>query len=246
MARVPGAGGVIGIDDLGQIVDNLVTKLGPDNAAKVLPTLLGAGGLGAGIAGTAAAAGGGGGLLNAIGGFAAATGANFVAEKLAGSAAGALGPTAYATAAPTGASKYLVSPETGMAYQQYYESVLPRIRGLNAVLRTFGQEELPLPESPQAFVQRSADVLSQQQEEATDRQMRLQGQAREYDALIQSLASQAQVATQREKSLGDVQRQRIESGYSAASSMLNQAIKDIAARERYENNTTLAQLAKPI
>jgi hypothetical protein len=43
-----------------------------------------------------------------------------------------------------------------------------------------------------------------------------------------------------------VQRQRVESGYNAASSMLNQVIKDVVARERYENNTTLAELAKPV
>jgi hypothetical protein len=194
----------------------------------------------------AAQGGGGGGLLASLGGFATATGANFIAEKLANSAAGVAGPTSYATAEPTGASKYLVSPETGMSYQQYYESVLPRIRATNAIFRALGQAELPEPETPQEFVQRSADVLSQQQEEATNRMIRQTRANREYDALIQSLATQGQVATEREKSLGAVQRQRVESGYNAASSMLNQVIKDIGARERYENNTTLAQLAQPV
>lgn len=194
----------------------------------------------------AAAQGGGGGLLSGLGGFAAATGANFFAEKLANSAGGIAGPTSYATAAPTGASKYLVSPETGMSYQQYYESVLPRIRATNAIFRALGQAELPEPETPQEFVQRSADVLSQQQEEATNRMIRQTQANREFDVAIQSLASQAQVATEREKSLGAVQRQRVESGYNAASNMLNQVIKDIGARERYENNTTLAQLAQPV
>lgn len=194
----------------------------------------------------AAAASRGGGALAGLGGFLTATGANFLAEKLAGSAASAVSPTAYATAEPTGASKYLVSPETGMSYQQYYESVLPRIRATNAIFRALGQAELPEPETPQEFVQRSADVLSQQQEEATNRMIRQTRANREYDALIQSLASQGQVATEREKSLGAVQRQRVESGYNAASSMLNQVIKDIGARERYENNTTLAQLAQPV
>lgn len=194
----------------------------------------------------AAAATGGGGALAGLGGFLTATGANFLAEKLAGSAAGAVSPTAYATAEPTGASKYLVSPETGMSYQQYYESVLPRIRATNAIFRALGQAELPEPETPQEFVQRSANVLSQQQEEATNRMIRQTRANREYDALIQSLASQGQVATEREKSLGAIQRQRVESGYNAASSMLNQVIKDIGARERYENNTTLAQLAQPV
>jgi hypothetical protein len=194
----------------------------------------------------AAQGGGGGGLLASLGGFATATGANFIAERLANSAGGIAGPTSYATAAPTGASKYLVSPETGMSYQQYYESVLPRIRATNAIFRALGQAELPEPETPQEFVQRSADVLSQQQEEATNRMIRQTRANREYDAVIQSLATQGQVATEREKSLGAVQRQRVESGYNAASSMLNQVIKDIGARERYENNTTLAQLAQPV
>ena len=194
----------------------------------------------------AAAQGGGGGLLSSLGGFAAATGANFFAEKLANSAGGIAGPTSYATAEPTGASKYLVSPETGMSYQQYYESVLPRIRATNAIFRALGQAELPEPETPQEFVQRSADVLSQQQEEATNRFIRQTQANREFDVAIQSLATQGQVATEREKSLGAVQRQRVESGYNAASNMLNQAIKDIGARERYENNTTLAQLAQPV
>jgi hypothetical protein len=194
----------------------------------------------------AAAQGGGGGLLASLGGFATATGANFIAEKLANSAAGVAGPTSYATAEPTGASKYLVSPETGLSYQQYYESVLPRIRATNAIFRALGQAELPEPETPQEFVQRSADVLSQQQEEATNRMIRQTQANREFDVAIQSLATQGQVATEREKSLGAVQRQRVESGYNAASNMLNQAIKDIGARERYENNTTLAQLAQPV
>jgi len=194
----------------------------------------------------AAAASRGGGALAGIGGFLTATGANFLAEKLAGSAAATLSPTSYATVEPTGASKYLVSPETGMAYQQYYADQLYKTRNVNAILRALGQAELPEPETPQEFVQRSADVLSQQQEEATNRMIRQTRANREYDALIQSLASQGQVATEREKSLGAIQRQRVESGYNAASSMLNQVIKDIGARERYENNTTLAQLAQPV
>jgi hypothetical protein len=133
-----------------------------------------------------------------------------------------------------------------MAYQQYYADQLYKTRNVNAILRALGQAELPEPETPQEFVQRSADVLSQQQEEATNRMIRQTRANREYDALIQSLASQGQVATEREKSLGAIQRQRVESGYNAASSMLNQVIKDIGARERYENNTTLAQLAQPV
>jgi len=214
--------------------------------ASAIPTAATAGIAAPIVAAAQGGGGGGGGLLSSLGGFTAATGANFFAEKLANSAGGLSGPTSYATAEPTGASKYLVSPETGMSYQQYYESVLPRIRGTNAILRALGQAELPEPETPQEFVQRSADVLSQQQEEATNRMIRQTQANREFDVAIQSLATQGQVATEREKSLGAVQRQRVESGYNAASNMLNQAIKDIGARERYENNTTLAQLAQPV
>ena len=190
---------------------------------------------------TAAAKGGG-----FFGGLLSATGGNILADKIAQGIGAVVGPTQYARAEPSGASKYLVSPETGMSYQQYYESVLPRIRATNAFLQAIGQAPLPEPETPQEFVQRSADVLSQQQEEATNRIIRQTQANREYDALIQSLASQAKVATEREKSLGAVQRQRVESSYNAASSMLNQAIKDVVARERYDNNTTLAELAKPV
>jgi hypothetical protein len=190
---------------------------------------------------TAAAKGGG-----FFGGLLSATGGNILADKIAQGVGGAVGPTQYARAEPSGASKYLVSPETGMSYQQYYESVLPRIRTTNAFLQAIGQAPLPEPETPQEFVQRSANVLSQQQEEATNRMIRQTQANREYDALIESLKSQAQVATEREKSLGAVQRQRVESSYNAASSMLNQAIKDVVARERYDNNTTLAELAKPV
>lgn len=194
----------------------------------------------------ATAAAKGGGFLAALGGLLSATGGNMLADKIAQGVGGVVGPTQYARAEPSGASKYLVSPETGMSYQQYYESVLPRIRATNAFLQAIGQAPLPEPETPQDFVQRSANVLSQQQEEATNRMIRQTQANREYDALIQSLQSQAQVATEREKSLGAVQRQRVESSYNAASSMLNQAIKDVVALERYDNNTTLAELAKPI
>jgi replicative DNA helicase len=54
------------------------------------------------------------------------------------------------------------------------------------------------------------------------------------------------VLKQREQSLGDVQRQRVQSGYQTASDLLSQTIKDVVARERYENNQALAEHAKAI
>jgi hypothetical protein len=124
------------------------------------------------------------------------------------------------------------------------------------VRQLVGLEPLPLLDA-QEFIAGASAVKERELGGATQRKIQEIEAQRGYDVAIaeiarqaevekQRLASQAAVAAEREKSLGDIQRQRVESSYASASNLLNQAIKDVVARERYENNATLAELAKAI
>lgn len=139
-----------------------------------------------------------------------------------------------------------------LAYEQYAASEnfkrgllnllpgadLPRINTQEALDLASGRRSRELSES-------TARRIQEIQAEGGIR-LGIQQLIKEADIERQRLASQAQVAAEREKSLGDIQRQRVESSYQTASDLLNQAIKDVVARERYENNTSLAELAKAV
>lgn len=239
MARVPGAGGVVGIDDLGKLLQSLTQAGVPkEDLAKILPSLIPAG------IGVGAAAAAGPGLTSKLSDLAGAFGVNYAAERLANVGVGPT-PPPYAAAEPEG-SKYLFTPAAGLAYEQFYANENARRQFFNFLARSLGAEELPALETPAAFAARSAALTSRQMEEATARQIELEKAKRGYDLAIQQVASQADVSKQRLASLGDVQRQRVASSYDAATNMFNEALKNIAARERFENNATLAELAKPV
>lgn len=194
--------------------------------------------LGAGALGTVALQAGGELLGNAL-------------SSLLGGAAknvqGATAPTQYPVSETAGRSKYFFAPELGLAYQQYYESILPRVRALNALSNSLGLGDIAQePASPQEFAEFQTQLTEQQAENLTNRLIRETVAKEQFGYLGRGLEAQAQVETQKQKSLGDIQRQRVQSGYDAASSVLNKAIENVLARERFENNTAIAELAKPI
>ncbi len=252
MARVPGATGVIGVDDLGKIAATLKAQgLSTEGIEKILPSLVQAG------VGTAAAAPGLLGRLGqGVGGFVstlpAAVTSEFVASRLMGGA-----PTAYAQASPEPAGRgFLTTTQEQLAVQQYVATENFRRQALNAARVPLGMEPLPLLDA-QDFIESASAVKERELGGATERKIQEIEASRQFDVTLaeiarqaeiekQRIASQAEVARQREQSLGDIQRQRVESSYQTASDVLNQTIKDVVARERYENNTALAELARAI
>ncbi len=259
--------GVAGVTNLGKVVSELTQAFGGDaaRAAKFLETpgvfknLVEAGvittaGVGAASAAPAVAAGGGG-LLKALGIEAGAellaggavSGLGALGTAALGTVKGAAAPTQYPVGEPTGRSKYFFSPEVGLSYQQYYESVIPRVRALNALSNKLGLGDVAEePANPQQFAEFQTDLTEKQAENLTNRLIREIVAEKQFDYLARGLEAQATVERQKQQSLGEIQRQRVQSGYDAASSMLNKAIENVMAREKFENNTAIAELAKPI
>jgi len=199
----------------------------------------------------AATAAGGGGLLgSALGGgakLAGALGLEVAAEKLAGGLLGGTQPTQYPTGVPSGASKYFFSPELGLSYQQYYESVIPRVRALNAISERFGLGPIAEePVDPQSFATFQAQLSEKQAESLSNRRVREIMAEKQFDYLSNALQAQSAVRQQQVKSLGDIQRQRVESGYTAAQGIMESALQNVLARERFENNSAISELAKPV
>lgn len=179
--------------------------------------------------------------------LAGALGLEVAAEKLAGGLLGGVQPTQYPTGQPSGASKYFFSPELGLSYQQYYESVIPRIRALNEISNRFGLGDIAEePVDPQSFATFQAQLSEKQAESLSNRRIREIMAEKQFDYLSNALNAQSAIRQQQVKSLGDVQRQRVESGYTAAQGIMESALQNVLARERFENNPAIAELAKPV
>lgn len=179
--------------------------------------------------------------------LAGALGLEVAAEKLAGGLLGGVQPTQYPTGQPSGASKYFFSPELGLSYQQYYESVIPRIRALNEISNRFGLGDIAEePVDPQSFATFQAQLSEKQAESLSNRRIREIMAEKQFDYLSNALNAQSAVRQAQVKSLGDIQRQRVESGYTAAQGIMESALQNVLARERFENNPAIAELAKPV
>jgi hypothetical protein len=248
-----GRAGVTSVDDLSGIVNKLVEAgARPADIPSLLPLILG----GAGVAGAGAAAAAAAPAASTVGGIGSAAlrglgmlGTEVGAEAIANQMFGR--PYSPASSDPTGRG-FLTTTAEQLAYEQYAANENFRRSLLNL---------LPGADLPRINPQEALDIgetrKSRQLTEATARRIQeiqaeggirlgIQQLIKEAEIEKQRLASQAQVAAEREKSLGDIQRQRVESSYQTASNLLNQAIKDVVARERYENNTSLAELAKAV
>ena len=235
-----------GLVDAGVIT---TTGLGAAATAATVAAPVAAAAAAPAVAATAAA--GGGGLLgSALGGgakLAGALGLEVAAEKLAGGLLGGTQPTQYPTGVPSGASKYFFSPELGLSYQQYYESVIPRVRALNAISERFGLGPIAEePVDPQSFATFQAQLSEKQAESLSNRRVREIMAEKQFDYLSNALQAQSAVRQQQVKSLGDIQRQRVESGYTAAQGIMESALQNVLARERFENNSAISELAKPV
>lgn len=78
----------------------------------------------------------------------------------------------------------------------------------------------------------------------TEREIAKLRASREYDVINQALQSEAQIRQQQVKSLGDVQRERVVSGYDYAKNLLESAINNVYERTKLENSPVLSEIAK--
>jgi hypothetical protein len=192
---------------------------------------------------------------NVAGGLAGALATQIAADQLSDRLFTPVVPGAAASAAPAGKG-FLTTSSEQLSIYQWVVSENQRRRQLNFLSQFVGGEELPELD-PASVIAAYSQTKERELGGATERKIQEIEAQRGFDVQIaeiarqaeiekQRLASEAQVSAQRERSLGDVQRQRVESSYGTASNLLNQAIKDVVARERYENNTALAELARAI
>lgn len=233
--------GVIGVNDLTQAASQLINAGVP---AKDIPRILPLA-FGGGAAGAAASAGGVGQTVsNVLGGLGTAIAGEVAANRLLGQS------YVPAKGEPTGRG-FLTTTDEQRAIYEY----VARENFQRSALNKIGYN-LPMLDAEELISQASS-LKAGELQKATERSIQEKKVERGFDVQIaeiarqaeiekQRLASEAAVAAQREQSLGDIQRQRVESSYATARDLLNQTIKDVVARERYENNTTLAELARAI
>ena len=178
-----------------------------------------------------------------------------------------MGPSSYATADPTGRSKYFTSTTEQLAVEQYLNnerfrrSLLSVIPGMKDVLPPLPTREDIVGGFVDGQFTGGAALREAQAESLTRREIERIRAEKEYDYAarlaeaqasiqrqkIQSLAdAQARVESQKVSSLGDVQRQRIQSQYGAAGDLLDAAIKNIAFRDKIESAETLKELARAV
>ena len=241
--------GVVGVDDLTAVASKLVQAgFEPKDIPKILPLIIG-GGVGAAGIGAAAAGGLGsklaGGGASLIGTLGTEVGAEAIANKLFGS-------RVPITSAETAGKGFLTTTPEQLAYEQaiYDENFRRSLLNLIPGVKLEKLEPLELLDIASARKERELEGATKRQIQSIEAQRKFDVQIAELERQAQiekqRLASEAQVAAQREQSLGDIQRQRVESSYATASDLLSQTIKDVLARERYENNTALAGLAQAI
>lgn len=192
---------------------------------------------------------------NIAGGIGGALATQIVADQLSDRLFTPVVPGSAASAAPAGKG-FLTTSSEQLAIYQWVVGENQRRRQLNFLSQIVGGEQLP-ELNPDEVIAQYSQIKEKELGGATQRKIQEIEAQRGFDVQIaeiarqaeiekQRLASEAEIAAQREKSLGDVQRQRVESSYGTASNLLNQVIKDVVARERYENNTALAELARAI
>jgi hypothetical protein len=179
----------------------------------------------------------------------------------------ALGPSSYATADPTGRSKYFTSTTEQLAVEQYLNNERFR-RGLLSLIPGVRDALPPLPSREDivggfaggeftggaALREAQAESLTRREIEKIRAEKEFEYAARLAEAQasiqrqkIQSLSeAQARVESQKVSSLGDVQRQRIQSQYGTAGDLLDAAIKNIAFRDKIESANTLNELARAV
>ena len=205
----------------------------PDVAAKILATT------GTGSAAAAAAAPGGGySITKDVIGNLIASGALTGLGSFLGSGSGNPLQT------QAGGKGYIFGPQNALAYQQY--STSPYIIALSRL----GLIDVP---SLAEFRRQQIQDVDIQMERANERKIRenlaslqAEGQIRGMEAAARlqgtKLEQEGALGVQELASLGDVQKQRVQSGYEAASNMLQKAIENIAYVEKMGGDNVAQQL----
>ena len=141
-------------------------------------------------------------------------------------------------------SKFFFQPETQANYTQWYQKEIYNIRRYNDTIGRMTKNYLAEPPTPREFARQSLERSEFQGE--TFNQRLIEQQRAEDEAAYATQAMQAGFGLEEEKikTLGDIQRQRISSGYTTAGSALNSAIQNILATSKLENSPVLAEVAR--
>ena len=225
--------------DLSKVIKQLIDQFGPDEAAKIARSSQFANILKYSSPAAAAPAVGVG-----IGGL---LGAQLLGEGISGgigAALTALKPEPMVPMAAGTPSKFFFQPETQANYIQRYQQEVYNIKRYNATIGKLMGVELQLPAPPDKFARDSLERLEYQGE--TFNQRLIEQQRAKDEAAYATQAMQAGFGLEEEKikTLGDIQRQRISSGYTTAGSALNSAIQNILATSKLENSPVLAEVAR--
>ena len=228
--------------DLSKVIKQLIDQFGPDEAAKIarspqFANILKYSSPAAPAAAVAAPGVGIGGLL----------GAQLLGEGISGgigAALTALKPEPMVPMAAGTPSKFFFQPETQANYIQRYQQEVYNIKRYNATIGKLMGVELQLPAPPDKFARDSLERSEFQGETFNQRLIEQQRAKDEAAYAIQAMQAGFGLEEEKIKTLGDIQRQRISSGYTTAGSALNSAIQNILATSKLENSPVLAEAAR--
>jgi hypothetical protein len=235
-------GGTAG--DLNQLVQTLVNAFGPEEAAKISRSPQ----FGQMLQAVASPKNVG---RFGLGGLAAGVGAELLAQPISNalgsilqSGAGAINPTSYQAAGMGGSSKYFVQPEAIAGYTQWYQNEIPRIRLWNSTIGAATGQRLEEPPTPEEYRRSSIEGAEYQAQTFNQRLIEQERAKAQAEYAMRALEAGYGLEAEKVKTLGDVQRQRISSGYSAAGSALNSAIENILATSKLENSPVLSEVGR--
>jgi hypothetical protein len=177
---------------------------------------------------------------------AAAVGGNFlmnllsdiIANRVAGPASEAAGPSQYGVAESSVSKPYFQGAAPELAYTQYYANEAFKrnlLRGLGI--------DVPELDSPDVFMGGVEERLERQAQSLGQRERQLEALKKQYEYLNELARGQAAVKQQEVRSLGDVQRERVSSSYDFAQNVLDSAIKNVLVQDRLDNSNVLSTLA---
>lgn len=228
--------------DLNKVIGDLVQAFGPEEAARVArsPNF---GQMLSSVSPAARATGMG------IGG---AVAAELLAQPisrgiesiLGRSVAPSMAPSQYQEASGRGSSKYFFQPETFTNYAQWYANEVYKVRLYNSTVGAATGQLLQEPPTPEEFARQSVERSEYQAQTFNQRLIEQERAKAEAEYRIRAMEAGSALEAEKVKTLGDVQRQRIASGYSAAGSALNSAIENILATAKLENSPVLAEVSK--
>ena len=233
-------GGTAG--DLNRVIGDLVNAFGPEEAARVARSP----NFGQMLQAAAPA------VKTAGFGIGGAVAAELLAqpisrglESLLGrSVAPSMAPSQYQEASGRGSSKYFFQPETYTNYAQWYANEVYKIRLYNSTVGKVTGQLLQEPPSPEEFARQSVERSEYQAQTFNQRLIEQERAKAEAEYRIRAMEAGYGLEAEKVKTLGDVQRQRIASGYSTAASTLNSAIENIYARAKLENSPVLTEISK--